>query len=68
MVDNLYGVQKRQWKKWTPQAQRVFNYMYELMSDQWLFIHPNAIEQVDKYWKTTRWNAAWMAAESVDSV
>jgi hypothetical protein len=30
-----------------------------------LFKHPDAAEQVPEQWKTTCWNAAWIAADAV---
>lgn len=65
---NIYKVPKSQWKKWTPHARRVFNYLYDLMlSNQDLFRHPNAPIRDAKLWKTTAWNAAWEAAYAVDN-
>ena len=65
-VENINKVPKSQWKKWSPQARRVFNYVYDLMlNDQELFLHPEALIQTDKHWTTTSWNAAWTAADAV---
>jgi hypothetical protein len=61
--ENLYKVPKSQWKKWSPQARRVFNTVYDSMVlNQWLFKHPKAPDLDNLHWKTTAWNAAWIAA------
>lgn len=61
---NYYGVSKRQWKKWNEQEQQVFNGLFAMMYDnQHLFIHPKTEFMTTSYWKTTAWNAAWMAAD-----
>lgn len=64
MIDNIYKVSKKQWKKWNPQEQTLFNELHWYMiENQHLFKHPLGAAQVDKIWKTTAWNAAWMAAD-----
>jgi hypothetical protein len=63
MVENIYFVPKRQWRKWSDTEQRLFNGMYQTMLDQQLFKHPLGATQSDECWKTTAWNAAWMAAD-----
>jgi hypothetical protein len=65
-MENLYRVSKKQWKKWSPLARAVFNDVYSLMYDNpTLFKHPKDVEVKHLYWKTTAWNAAWIAAEAV---
>lgn len=66
MVENTFKVNKKQWKRWSPQARRVFNYVYDWMNEnQDLFKHPKGIEQTDEHWETTAFNAAWAAADGV---
>lgn len=66
---NLYGVSKRQWKKWNEQEQGLFNELFGVMYDnQHLFKHPATPYQTASYWKTTAWNAAWMAADLLREV
>lgn len=66
MIENINKVPKSQWKKWTPQAQRVFNYLFEQMTlDQNLYLHPRGLQNPPEMWRTTAWNASWMAAEAV---
>lgn len=65
-IKNTHKVSKSQWKKWSHTARFVFNSTYELMLDQSLFVHPKAVEVKAEHWKTTAWNAAWMAACHVD--
>lgn len=63
MVDNIHFAPKHQWKKWNDSEKRLFNTLYGVMLDQNVFKHPLAATQCDEYWKTTAWNAAWMAAD-----
>lgn len=63
MIPNWQHVPKSQWKKWNDNQRRAFNYVYDSMADQRLFIHPKATPALDEHWNTTRWNAAWMAAD-----
>lgn len=64
MIENLYKVPKRQWKKWSEDEQVLFNDLYRFMLyNQRTFIHPQAMAEDIDHWKTTAWNAAWMAAD-----
>lgn len=66
MPENLHKVPKSQWKKWTPQARRVFNAVYGMMYyNIHLFLHPESSIPYKGHWKTTSWNAAWTAADAV---
>lgn len=63
-IDNTHKVPKRQWKKWGEAARRRFNQLFELMTDhQNFFTHPKAAEIPASHWRTTAWNAAFMAAD-----
>lgn len=62
-VPNKHQVSKKMWKRWTVEAQQLFNDLYELMRDQRLFTHPKADVVKDAHWCVTAWNAAWMAAD-----
>jgi hypothetical protein len=64
---NKYVVPKRQWKRWSPLAQSVFNTVFSTMLDQQLFQHPMAATLHRDHWDTTAWNAAWVAASAVDA-
>lgn len=64
VVENTHKVPKSQWRKWSNHQRRVFNFVYHVMADQRLFSHPMAAMQTDECWKTTRWNAAWIAADA----
>lgn len=62
-VSNRYKVPLRQWRKWSPTAKRLFNSVYSYMNrNQDMFQHPKAVVQTKVHWKTTAWNAAWIAA------
>lgn len=66
-VKNKFRVDSDKWKEWSVIAQTTFNKLYSFMLVmQESFRHPKA-EPVDKkHWRTTAWNAAWIAADSVD--
>lgn len=66
-VPNRYRVPLKQWTKWSQRAQDLFNAVFSAMqNNQSLFQHPKAPDMNDVYWKTTAWNAAWVAANTVD--
>lgn len=63
-VPNKHKVPARQWKKWTLVGRAVFNKTYEhMVENQGLYIHPKAIIEELEIFKTTAWNASWMAAD-----
>lgn len=65
---NDHAVPKKQWRKWGKIARQTFNGLYaEMMLCQRLFVHPKAVPVSDIDWKTTCWNAAWIAASTVDN-
>lgn len=67
-VINKNKVPKEQWDLWSNHARKVFNTVYHSMrpSMQFAFVHPQAAPIFKKHWETTRWNAAWEAAEAAD--
>lgn len=69
MATNKHKVPKRQWYKWSDQAQAVFNDVFDTMRrNKELFLHPS-LQGIGLFsreqWKTTCWNAAWIAADAV---
>lgn len=65
-ADNTHKVPKKQWRRWSEDARRVFNSVYSAMvENKQFFAHPDAPVVADQHWDTTAWNAAWHAAESV---
>lgn len=63
---NIHKVPLKHWRKWTPQARKVFNETYETMlENQGLFLRPKQATVPQAQWKTTAWNAAWTAADAV---
>ena len=64
---NCFWVKDSVWKKWSKNARQVFNMTYRFMRDnQDLMIHPNTKKVPGLQWKTTAWNAAWVAADATD--
>ena len=68
-TENIHKVQSRTWRKWNNQARFIFNTVYGQMEYQDVVIHPKSFPVNEEYWKTIRWNAAWLAADAaMDSV
>ncbi len=65
-MKNQYRVPKKQWRKWSKNAQGVFNLVYAVSRYQEYFQHPDAEKVSQKHWNTTRWNFAWTAANAAD--
>jgi hypothetical protein len=62
---NLYHVPLKKWRKWDARARQVFNEVYSAMvGNQTLFLHPEQDKISRRLWKTTAWNAAWIAADA----
>jgi hypothetical protein len=67
-VQNLYKVPLKKWRKWSPLARTVFNRVYDFtFENQWAMLHPKQPKPSPTHWKTTAWNAAWIAADAVDN-
>lgn len=66
MTRNVNKVPAKQWKRWSERARRVFNAVFATMAPQDLFLHPKATPSPRQHWRTTRWNAAWVAADAAD--
>ena len=65
MNRNQYRVPNSQWRKWGIKGRETFNWLYGLMTkDARLFWHPKAPKENPRHWKTTAWNAAWIAADA----
>ena len=63
---NRNHVPLRQWRKWSSLARRVFNETYgAMMANPEHYWHPMSERVGKKLWKTTAWNAAWIAADAV---
>ncbi|QOJ33903.1 MAG: hypothetical protein HRU82_02590 [Nitrospira sp.] len=63
---NSYRVPKKQWERWNICQRDVFNRTYIFMlENQGLFHHPKQKDLNPQFWKTTCWNAAWIAADAV---
>lgn len=66
MAANKYKVPAKQWRRWSGHARCVFNKVFATMAQQGLFAHPKALPVPRAHWRTTRWNAAWVAADAAD--
>ena len=64
-TENVNGVPKKVWKRWSLAQRAVFNHMYLAMDNQMCLRHPKSPMVPDEQWKTIRWNAAWLAADSL---
>jgi hypothetical protein len=63
-IQNRHRVPAKQWRRWSEHARRVFNTVFQTMGEQDLFLHPKATPAKREHWRTTRWNAAWVAADA----
>lgn len=64
---NRHRVGRSQWSKWSEHARSVFNAVYGFMlHNPDLMRHPKQSALPRKFWQTTAWNAAWIAADAVD--
>ena len=69
MARNCYHVQKKVWSEWSKTAQAVFNRSYSFfIKNKETMFHPKAVAPNKVHYRTTAWNAAWIAANSVDNV
>ena len=67
-VRNCNRVPVSQWRKWSGEARRVFNEVYDVMvANAEMFLNPKQGAPKRAEWRTTSWNAAWIAAECVDA-
>jgi len=61
-MENKHGVDV--WDNWDDLQRSLFNSLYErMLKSPWAFTHPEAVKIPREHWKTTAWNAAWMAAD-----
>lgn len=68
-VSNSHRVPKKIWARWSNRSRRVFNDVFKSMNgNQSLFLHPATKPVPAKQWRTTAWNAAWIAAGSVHAL
>ena len=62
---NTYKVPKKKWSKWSALARSVFNSVYGAMQTcPEMYWHPHQGKISARYWRTTSWNAAWIAADA----
>jgi hypothetical protein len=66
-IRNIYKVPKAQWTKWDKESKYIFNSLYSHMMDNMdLYLHPKQPALQPLHWKTTCWNAAWIAADILE--
>ncbi len=64
-MSNEFGVGKKQWRKWTKEAQYLFCDVYDAARDQGLFTHSEAKRVPAQHWDVLRWNFAWWVADTL---
>ena len=63
-MKNTYKVPVKQWRKWSELGRRIFNETFRAMTDNpECYWHPMAARITKRLWRTTAWNAAWIAAD-----
>lgn len=61
---NKHGVAEQVWAAWSEAQRAMFVGLFRYMFDnQSFFAHPKAARLTDEQWRTTAWNAAWIAAD-----
>ena len=66
-IGNRHRVPKKQWNKWNPIAQDMFNQMYmSVRHNQSILHHPHAPMLTSVQWQTVAWNVAWLAADAAN--
>lgn len=66
MIKNVNKVSNSQWKKWSNESRDMFNALFDFMvNNQDLMLHPKTTLVSDEQWRTTAWNAAWIAADKL---
>jgi hypothetical protein len=69
MASNRYQVSKRQWTKWSGEAQIVFNETYSALRHQDVHNASPATKRLPKVaWDCIRWNAAFIAACEINRI
>ena len=64
MKENKHKVEPKTWTSWDDMQREVFNSLFERMIESpWAFAHPDAAEVPEAHWRTTSWNAAFIAAD-----
>lgn len=69
-TSNVYRVDAKTWGRWGQVARGQFNQLYGLMAGNMsFFVHPKfPMKFVSRFiWKTTAYNAAYMAAEFINN-
>lgn len=65
MKNNTHKVPIKQWRRWPIRSRIVFNTVYQsMLRNPEYFLHPMAERVGLRLWKTTAWNAAWVAADA----
>lgn len=68
-MKNINKLPKKAWDQWSEQARQEFNDVYDFIcSNQDLIIHPKMMKMRQDHWKTIAWNAAWVAADSMNKI
>lgn len=63
-VTNTHRVPSRMWRRWTIVGRHVFNKTYtHMVQNQDVYKHPQAQTVPEEHFKTTAWNAAFIAAD-----
>ena len=63
---NPNKVPASEWRKWSDLGRHTFNTVFfELYRHRTMFAHPKARSVPMEHWRTTAWNAAWVAADAV---
>lgn len=68
-MKNQYRVPKKQWNKWNERGHVTFNYIYDILMNQFKVVCPPKFGELPTQTrKVVAWNTAWLAADSASDL
>lgn len=68
-MKNQYKVPNKQWNKWNEQGKITFNYIYDVLMNQFKVVCPPKFGELPANTrKVVAWNTAWLAADSASDL
>ena len=65
MAKNSFKVPKKQWAKWTIRGRETFNYLYDILINNFKIVCPPKFGELPaQSRKVVAWNTAWLAADA----
>lgn len=68
-MKNQFRVPKKQWNKWNETGRITFNYIYDILMNQFKVVCPPKFGELPiQTRKVVAWNTAWLAADSASGL